>query len=85
MPQNLSHPGSDGPATRFAPVQPNDAVDLPGGRVRALFVGIGGALRIRGADGVEVTLMSADSQYHPVRVARVLAAGTTAGDIVALY
>lgn len=74
-----------GPATRVAPVIPDDAADLPGGLCRSLYVGAGGALRIMTADGDEATLASSAFQYHPIRVRRVLATGTTASGIVALY
>ena len=74
-----------GPALRAADVDPSDAQDLPGGVCRSLYVGTGGDLRIMLADGGEVTLMSGDFQYHPVRVRRVLATGTSATRVVALY
>lgn len=74
-----------GPAERFAPVTPDDAADLPGGAARCLFVGGEGAVAVRGADGVEAVFQSAARQYHPIRAIRVLAAGTTATGIIALY
>lgn len=85
MARNFNHPGAEGPSSRFAAVTPDDGADLPGGLPRAIFVGQGGAVAIRGADGAEVVLQSADCQYHPLRPMRILATGTTAADIVALY
>lgn len=74
-----------GPIERLDPVTPNDAADLPLGLTRALFVGVGGNVAVVDLHGTVVTLASADSQYHPLRVARVLASGTTATGVVALY
>ncbi|MEC9433890.1 MAG: hypothetical protein VYD87_13385 [Pseudomonadota bacterium] len=85
MVRNLKNPGAEGPSAIFAPIAPNDGADLPGGQPRGIFVGTGGALTLRGADGADVVIQSADHQYHPLRPTRVLATGTTADDIVALY
>ncbi|MGG7566230.1 spike base protein, RCAP_Rcc01079 family [Rhodovulum sp. DZ06] len=85
MPSNLTHPGADGPAVTFAPVTPSDGADLPGGAARAIFVGGAGDVVLRGPDGVEATFSSGAGQYHPVRAVRVLATGTTATGIVALF
>ena len=73
------------PAERLAPVTPNDAADLPDGLCRGLFVGVAGAVAVLDRFGTRVELISLGGQYHPVRVRRVLAAGTDAGGIVALY
>ena len=73
------------PASRLVPVVPNDAADLPAGVCRGLYVGGAGTLVVRDAFGGQAVLPSAAFQYHPVRVSRVLAAGTTATDVVALY
>jgi hypothetical protein len=67
------------------PVSPDDAGDLPGGVARALFVGDAGVLQVADTRGVVVELVSGASQYHPIEVRRVLATGTTAGRILALY
>lgn len=85
MPSNLVQRGSSGPAHHISDVAPSDGTDLPGGACLCLFVGGGGAVRIRAIDGSEATIHSADAQYHPVRAARILASGTTATGIVALY
>jgi hypothetical protein len=74
-----------GPAERFVAVAPNDTAPLPGGTSRGLHVTVAGTLSVADADGNVVTIASGAGQYHPLRVARVLATGTTAGGIVALY
>lgn len=73
------------PSDRFVPIAPDDAADLPGGLTRSLFVGGAGDLRLRDVHGNEAIIASQAGQYHPLRVARVLAAGTTATGLVALY
>lgn len=75
----------DSTAIRLLPVQPDDAADLPGGLSRALYVGTAGVVVVTDSVGNTVSLTSAEAQYHPIRVRRVLATGTTAGGIVALY
>jgi hypothetical protein len=77
--------GLAGTADDIRAVIPNDAADLPGGVCRAIYVGVGGNVVLRDKHGHEVTLVSGDSQYHPIRPARVLATGTNATDILALY
>ncbi len=77
-------PGLSGPADDLRAVTPSDGADLPGGVCRALFVGVGGDVVLRDKHGNEVTLVSADSQYHPIRPARALATGTTATSTPAL-
>lgn len=85
MTQNLSHPGANGPASKYAAVTPDDGADLPGGVARALFVGTAGAVRVISPEGDDVTVQSGAGQYHPLRVARVMAAGTDAAGLIALY
>lgn len=74
-----------GPATGLSPVTPSDTADLPDGATRSLFVGTAGSVAVLDMQGNPATLTSGPSQYHPVRVQRVLATGTTATGIVALY
>jgi hypothetical protein len=45
---------------------------------RALYVGGGGDLRVVMADGATVTFAALAPGWHPVRVRRVLATGTSA-------
>lgn len=74
-----------GSIRRLLPVAPDDAATLPGGVTRGLFVGVEGAVAVVDAHGNAAIFQSAASQYHPLCVAQVRAAGTTAGGIVALY
>lgn len=74
------------PATRAVAVTPHDSnalADIP----KALFVGIGGTIVMRGVNG------TADSTWRnvpsgsvlPFRAQYVRATGTTAADLLALY
>ncbi|HEY0086425.1 MAG TPA: hypothetical protein VGB65_11000 [Allosphingosinicella sp.] len=74
------------PATRAVAVVAHDAnalADIP----KALFVGAGGHLVLRGVGGgADVTFKNVpDGSVLPVRAQFVRATGTTAADIVALY
>ena len=74
-----------GPANTIRPVVPTDEADLPDGLARSLYVAGAGTLVVRDAHGNEAMLVSGAGQYHPIRVARVLASNTTATGILALY
>lgn len=74
-----------GPATTLRAVTPDDDSDLPAGTTRAIHVGTAGTLTVMDMSGNVATLASLDAQYHPVRVCRILATGTTATNIVAMY
>lgn len=76
---------SNGSADSFEAVTPNDEQDLPNGVCRGLHVGVGGVLHLVDAEGHVARFVSGTGQYHPLSVARVLAQGTTADGIVALY
>jgi hypothetical protein len=53
---------------------------------RALYVGVGGDVAVRMQDGTELMLANVPTgTLIPIRVARVLAAGTSATQIVALW
>ena len=74
------------PATRAVAVVPHDLnplADIP----KALFVGSGGHLALRGAGGGADVLFRnvQDGTVLPLRAQFVRATGTTAADIVALY
>ncbi len=73
------------PATRVVAVAPHDSnalVDIP----KALFIGTGGTVILRGLAGVDVTFKNlASGSILPVRAQYVRATGTTAADILALY
>ena len=74
-----------GPAATLIAVTPSDTADLPSGVTRAVHVGNAGTLAVLDTKGNTAILQSLDGQYHPVRVRRILATGTTATGIVALY
>ena len=74
------------PATRAVAVTPHDAnalADIP----KALFVGTGGTIVARGANGTgDATWKNVPSgSLLPFRAQYVRATGTTATDILALY
>lgn len=74
------------PATRAVSVTPHDTdalADIP----KALFVGTGGNLTLRGAGGGSDTVWKnvASGTIVPLRAEYVRATGTTAADILALY
>lgn len=74
------------PATRAVAVVPHDSnalVDIP----KALFVGTGGTIVLRGVGGGADTTWRnlASGAVVPVRAEFVRATGTTASDLLALY
>ncbi len=71
-----------GPLVNLAAVTPSDSTDLDY-LTRAVFVGTSGNMVVHTADGTSVTLSSLTEGWHPIRVARILATGTTATNIVA--
>lgn len=82
---------SDLPTTLTAPardadlVVPNDTVDLPA-LPRAVYVGGAGSLAVVMAGGQTVTFHGlAAGAILPIRASQILATGTTAGDIVAMW
>lgn len=78
-------PGAGAPARRLAAVTPNDGADLTA-VAKSLYLGGGGDLTlIAAADGVAVTLRAHPAGYVAVQARRVLATGTTAQHIVALF
>ena len=84
----MNHARSPGdPARRAVAVTPSDGADLSVW-AKALYLGQGGDLRITpaGAEtGETVTLKNHPAGYVAVQARRVLATGTTAAFIVALY
>ena len=66
-------------------VTPDDAVDLPI-LTRALLIGSAGDVVVDFADGTTLTLPNlSEGVVYPIRVSRVRATGTTAGDIKGLF
>ena len=73
------------PAEGAISVTPNDSNDLTY-LARSLFVGTSGNIAVNMADGSSVTFANVQSgQFLPIRVKRILATGTTATNILALY
>ena len=72
------------PADRWFAITPSDSEDLAV-KPRAIFVGTGGDLVLVGADGVSATFAAPDGVVLPFSPHRVMATGTTATGIVALY
>jgi type 1 fimbria pilin len=74
------------PATRAITVTPHDTnalTDIP----KALFVGTGGAITMRGVNATSDTVWKnlSSGSVLPFRAQYVRATGTTAADILALY
>jgi len=85
MSQNVQDPGLD-----FVPVTPSDAVDLADGDCRALYIETGGTLIVipsgQKAAGTNRTIAGiADGTLLPLQCSRVIATGTTATGIHAIY
>lgn len=80
-PRLLSSPASAG-----ADVAPSDSADLPTW-ARALYIGVGGDVKVTLADGLSTLTFIAVPQGSilPVQARRVWLTGTTAGSIEALY
>lgn len=73
------------PARKLVAVTPNDGADLAD-VPKALYIGAAGTLALIAADDTaSVSLTVAAGAVLPIRAKRVLATGTTATDIVALY
>jgi hypothetical protein len=74
------------PALGAAAVTPNDSTDLVVRPARSLFIGGAGNVAVITAAGDTVTFNGlAAGSILPVQVTRVLATGTTATNIIALY
>lgn len=88
MPDPFSHLADQvsAPATRAVAVVPHDTAAL-GDIPKALFVGTGGTLTMRGpGGGADVAWKNVPAgSILPFRAQYVRATGTTATDIVALY
>lgn len=72
------------PARDAEPITPDDAVDLTAA-TRGVYVGAGGSLQVHMVSGQTVTFDNVQGGVvYPLRVARVMATGTTAAGLVAL-
>jgi hypothetical protein len=73
------------PATHAVTVVPNDAVPL-GDVPKALYVGTGGTITMRGSGAADSMWTNVPSgTVLPFRARYIRATGTTAADILALY
>lgn len=68
-------------------ITPSDTANLPGGTARGLYTGAGGAIVLRMDDSaITLTLTGVPAgQILPLTTSRVLATGTTATGLIALY
>ena len=73
------------PGRVFRVVTPSDALDLPDGPCKGLYVGTQGNLAVIGADDEEAVTLVAAIGWLPVCAKRIKAEGTTADAIVAIY
>lgn len=74
----------EGPIQHATSVVASDTTDLPH-VTRALYLGGAGDVAVQMKDGTVVTFIGMGAGWHPVRVARVLATGTTASDILGCW
>ena len=77
--------GLESPVSNLAIVTPSDAADLAFVS-RAVWLGVGGALRVTTLGGQTVTTPAlAAGVPHPIRAARIWATGTTATGIMVAW
>src|SRR5262249_33839492 len=76
--------GLNAPASRLAPITPDDDSDLPGGPCRALLVGSAGTANLVDASGAECAGVPLQQGYNPIGVRRIKTGGS-AGNLWALY
>lgn len=73
--------GMSDPVLSASTITPDDAADLPTA-TRAVYIGVAGNLHVTLISGDIVTFQNMNQGWHPLRVARVWAAGTTASGVV---
>ncbi len=76
--------GLESPGYNAATIIPSDASDLPTAS-RAIYVGTSGDLNVTLVGGATVTFKNVPAGVLPLRVSRVLATGTSATDLVAVW
>jgi len=77
--------GLESPAREAAEIMPDDITDL-GHTSRSLYIGTPGDIAVHMVGETSVIVFKAVATgVLPIRVDRVLATGTTAGDLVALW
>ena len=73
-------------ASKVYAVTPSDTVDLVTGATGGLYVGVSGAVSLITAGGTTVVFTALTGGIiHPISVIRVMATGTTATGILAVY
>lgn len=72
-------------ATSYLAVTPDNAIDLPGGPCSGFWVGASGNIRLLSEENDDVTFVAVPIGPFPIGGKRVMAAGTTATSLVALY
>lgn len=77
-------PSPQSPITHGLAITPDDAGDLPH-LTRAIYIGTGGDVRATLANGTTLTFVNMVQGWHPIRVSRVWAAGTTADHLVGCW
>ncbi len=68
---------------RWAALTPNDTTVI--GACMGIYVGVGGDIVASGQDDITATFKAQAGQYLSGRFNRVLATGTTATNLIALY
>ncbi|MHA1128196.1 MAG: spike base protein, RCAP_Rcc01079 family [Alphaproteobacteria bacterium] len=77
--------GLESPAREAVAVTPDDASDL-GNTTRSIYVGTSGDIAVRMVGETAVVIFKAvPAGVLPIRADRILATGTTAADLVALW
>jgi hypothetical protein len=76
--------GLGSPGIEWYAISPSNFAELPV-RPRAIYVGIAGDIAMTSLMGTTVIFRNAAVGYHPLRPVKILATGTTAGDIIGLY
>ncbi len=75
---------SESTSSFFRAITPSDGADLAA-ETRAIWVGTTGAVVARDEFGVDTTFAAKGGSWIPIRTKRVLATGTTATGLVALF
>jgi len=74
------------PAVDAKDVTPNDVTSLPAGTCSAIYIGVGGSVKLKTAQNTDITFVGLGTgALLPVRAKQVFATGTTATNIIALY
>lgn len=76
--------GLSAPASRLAPITPDDDNDLPGGVCRALLVASAGTVNMTDASGGEHEGVPLQQGFNPIGARRIRTGGTATG-LWALY